>query len=564
MSDDSVRSLMKLGRHTDSNIRRHAILALAEYAGQDSLRALLVDSLQDPSATVQLAALQALFRFDEVPSEVTEGPARSNDTYLRQTATRLMAEKLSVDELEKLRQSLDAKVRLAIVLAIGRQLTVPAMDFVPPESLELGHTVGPRIYVDREVVDLSKLARIGHYTIAGYWQKGSGSHQQQFDLLLNCLSDKSETVRLQAAYFLSLLKDKRSEAKILRVRNEAAEGRLASAKPAPVNHVWMSGTFPDLEASGPDRHNLDRQHPPETGVVDVTESYGSGPSQIGWKKLSSQTGDYSSYVEPSGSPQSVYALFYVDSPAEQQFWLELATDGAAKVWQNGRHVWHRVRRGDDKSTAAKVSLNLTPGTNQILVRCQPGDQRMLAFHVRALGRIAMSIPEPENASLAERLKMANQRQSPVDLDDFLKVDWKKAATKGNVANGRKLFASIGCAKCHAVRGSVAVTGGPSLADVGRRFTTDYLVESVLLPSKKISAFFRSSTMLTVDGKAVTGLITSETDTEVELMLPDAKRVRLDKDDIENRISSSVSAMPQGLVKTPEELKDVLSYLLSDQ
>ena len=152
----------------------------------------------------------------------------------------------------------------------------------------------------------------------------------------------------------------------------------------------------------------------------------------------------------------------------------------------------------------------------------------------------------------------------MNLDEFLKVDWNKEATQGNISKGRKLFASIGCAKCHAVTGSVAVTGGPSLADVRRRFTTDYLVESVLLPSKKVSAFFRSTTIVTVEGKVITGLITAETDTEVEVMLADAKRVRLKKYDIEERIASSLSAMPQSLVKTPEELKDVLSYLLSEQ
>ncbi|MFP6768468.1 MAG: hypothetical protein VB859_09865, partial [Planctomycetaceae bacterium] len=429
-SDNSFQALQDLVGHSDSSIRQHAIHALAEHpdeAALKSLRTLFVASLQDPSASVQLAALQALFRLEKLPSEVIQGPACSNDTYLRQTATRLMAAKLSVDQLAELLQSPDSNIRLAAVLALGRQLTVPAMDFVPPDLLKLGKTVGPRIHIDQEVVDLSKRARIGHYTIAGYWQVASRSYQQHFDLLLNSLSDKSETVRLQAAYFLSLLNDKRSEAEILKVRSEATEHRLVSADPLPVTQVWMCGPFVDLKASGRDRHSLDRKHPPETGAVDVAASYGDDANQIGWQKLSSQNGDYSAYVQTGDSPQSVYALFYIDSPSDQRYWLELVTDGVAKVWQNGKPVWHRARRGTDKSTAGKASLDLTPGTNQILVRCQPGKQHMLALHVRALDRIAMSIPEPEVASLAERLKSAQQGQSPVDLDDFLTVDWNKAA-----------------------------------------------------------------------------------------------------------------------------------------
>lgn len=566
-TDDALKEVTKFVRHPNSNMRRHAILALSEHSPQnsiESLQPLLVNSLQDSSPRVQLAALQALFRLESLPHEVIAGPACSNDTYLRQTATRLMAAKLSVTELGELRQSPNAKVRLAAVLAIGRQLTVPAMDFVPPESLKLGTTLGPRIYIDHEVVDLSKLTRIGHYTIADYWKVASSSHQQHFELLLDSLNDSNEAVRLQAAYFLSLLNDKTSEAEITKVRSQATEGRLASAKSTPVTQVWMSGPFPDLEASGRDLHNLDRKHQPEMGAVDVTATYNNGSSQVAWKKITSEQGDYTSQFPSYDSPQSTYALFYIDSHGEQRYWLELGTDGAAKVWQNGRPVWHRVRRSKDKSIASKISLDLTPGTNQILVRCQPGKQHMLALSIRALDRIAISIPEPENASLAERLKTATNNPLPDNIDEFLNVDWKQAVSEGDIANGRKLFASIGCAKCHAVSGSVGITGGPSLADVGKRFTLDYLVESVLLPSKKVSAFFRSSSVLTIDGKVFTGLITAETDTELELMLPDAKRVRLQKEDIEERKPSSASAMPQGLIKSPDELKDLLNYLLSDQ
>ncbi|MCP4785965.1 MAG: hypothetical protein GY903_10170 [Fuerstiella sp.] len=82
--------------------------------------------------------------------------------------------------------------------------------------------------------------------------------------------------------------------------------------------------------------------------------------------------------------------------------------------------------------------------------------------------------------------------------------------------------------------------------------------------RKVSAFFRSSTLVTDDGKALTGLVTAETETDVELMLPDAKRVRIKKSDIEERNDSPVSSMPQDLVKTPGELKDLLSYLLKEQ
>jgi len=326
----------------------------------------------------------------------------------------------------------------------------------------------------------------------------------------------------------------------------------------------MCGPFSDPAGTGKDKHDLRKDHPPEQGTVDLTASYSNGSGAIQWSKVSSKTGNYSAHLAAAAALNSTYALFDIQSRGPQRIWLEFSTDGAGIVWQNGRSVWFRHRRRNDTSTEGKIPLALQPGTNQFLVRCQPGAKRTLLLSVRALDQIAIVVPEPENATLAERLTAATSGTTSVDLEAFLKVDWNKAATKGNIANGRKLFASIGCAKCHAVSGSVIVTGGPSLEDVGRRFSPDYLVESVLLPSKKISAFFRSSTVVTVQGKVLTGLITAETDTEIELLLPDANRVVIKKDDIEERKEASVSAMPDGLVKTPDELMDVLSFLLSDQ
>ncbi len=56
----------------------------------------------------------ACFRkFDKVPDEIINGAARSSDTYIRQAATLLMAEKSSVDQLGNMLQSGDAPARLA-------------------------------------------------------------------------------------------------------------------------------------------------------------------------------------------------------------------------------------------------------------------------------------------------------------------------------------------------------------------------------------------------------------------------------------------------------------------
>jgi putative heme-binding domain-containing protein len=188
------------------------------------------------------------------------------------------------------------------------------------------------------------------------------------------------------------------------------------------------------------------------------------------------------------------------------------------------------------------------------------------FHYRHLGDVTLTIPDkPDGLSLADRLKSAGTGSQPID-PKFLDVDWPQAVKAGDAARGRKLFAaeSLGCAKCHAATASQAGGGGPSLADAGKRFTVPYLVESVLAPNKVISPVFKSTIIETTDGKVVTGLVVADTAEKVDVLLPDTKRVTIAKSDIEARKPADVSAMPQGIVKTPQELQDVIAYLLSNQ
>jgi putative heme-binding domain-containing protein len=91
----------------------------------------------------------------------------------------------------------------------------------------------------------------------------------------------------------------------------------------------------------------------------------------------------------------------------------------------------------------------------------------------------------------------------------------------------------------------------------------YLVESILLPSKQISPVFRASLIEMKKGTSLTGLIVSETNEKIELLLPDATRKTIAKNDIEERKLLEKSPMPAGIVKTPEELRDLLAYLLSE-
>jgi putative heme-binding domain-containing protein len=207
---------------------------------------------------------------------------------------------------------------------------------------------------------------------------------------------------------------------------------------------------------------------------------------------------------------------------------------------------------------------LQPGGNDLLIRVRNirGDCGMY-LNFRALPGVVARLPEAlSSAGLSDRLKSAGNGGAAVDAA-FLKVDWSASIAHGDAKKGRQLFGTIGCAKCHAVTADAAVAGGPSLADARKRFTIPYLVESVLLPSKQISPVFRATLIETKSGLSITGLVTKETADVIEVLLSDASHKEIAKKDVESRKLVDQSPMPAGIVKTPEELRDILAYLLSE-
>ena len=192
---------------------------------------------------------------------------------------------------------------------------------------------------------------------------------------------------------------------------------------------------------------------------------------------------------------------------------------------------------------------------------RPADSSVYA----AVGPLVVAFPEKlDSAQWAERLREASSGSAHPIPAEFISIDWSKELPRGDAAQGRRLFGSLACAKCHAITAGQKGGGAPSLAEARRRFTVAYVVESILIPSKQVAEPFRATTILKHDGRILTGLITAEAADELELLLPDATRQIVRKADVDERSAGTLSPMPQGLVRTPQELRDLLAYLLSDQ
>ena len=90
------------------------------------------------------------------------------------------------------------------------------------------------------------------------------------------------------------------------------------------------------------------------------------------------------------------------------------------------------------------------------------------------------------------------------------------------------------------------------------------MKSILQPSLEIKEGFSTQWVLTKSGKVITGLLKTETGTQLELVKPDLARVLVKKDDIEERQSQRVSAMPSfDRLLTPQQVADITAWLLSN-
>jgi putative heme-binding domain-containing protein len=132
--------------------------------------------------------------------------------------------------------------------------------------------------------------------------------------------------------------------------------------------------------------------------------------------------------------------------------------------------------------------------------------------------------------------------------------------------GRGLFAATRCFSCHRFANEGGGLG-PDLSGVAGRFSVRDLLESIVTPSKVISDQYEAVTIVTEDGRAITGRIVNLSDDNLILnsdMLDPNKMVNVKRKDIEEMKRSPVSMMPEGLLNTlkADEVQDLMAYLLS--
>ena len=127
---------------------------------------------------------------------------------------------------------------------------------------------------------------------------------------------------------------------------------------------------------------------------------------------------------------------------------------------------------------------------------------------------------------------------------------------------------VTCSKCHVINGKGSKIG-PDLTGIGAVQTPQYLIESVLKPSSVIVKGFETMYLMTNDGMAYNGLLVSQDEEEVVLMVDEdgvMEEYVFYPDEIAQMQKQDVSIMPGNLSEmlTTKEFYGIISFLLSQK
>lgn len=142
---------------------------------------------------------------------------------------------------------------------------------------------------------------------------------------------------------------------------------------------------------------------------------------------------------------------------------------------------------------------------------------------------------------------------------------KEARKDGNPTRGALVFyqRQLACTKCHDHDNENPL--GPNLTKFEKKVDDAYLIEAVLHPSKAIRKGYETITVITTEGKTISGLLAEETPTQIVLRDParDGALIKIDRKNVDEKLIGKTSVMPVGQVNAlsnKQQFLDLMAYL----
>jgi putative heme-binding domain-containing protein len=165
-------------------------------------------------------------------------------------------------------------------------------------------------------------------------------------------------------------------------------------------------------------------------------------------------------------------------------------------------------------------------------------------------RAARSTGRDESALIAAFTKSGGITTGPVTLSESeMKTMMAEVLSKGDPVRGEAVYRrkDLQCLNCHAIAGAGGQVG-PGLESIGASAPVDYLIDSLLLPAKKVKEGYQAVTAATNDGRILTGIKLRENERELLLRDSEGREISIPTASIEEKKDAG-SLMPVALTET---------------
>ena len=286
--------------------------------------------------------------------------------------------------------------------------------------------------------------------------------------------------------------------------------------------------------------------------------------------------------EAGSSNAALEGLRALGGAKTRQFFTMTARDAGLEFGKRRRAVVGQTRL--DPRAGAELAVALLQGARgeedvQVIVDAflanksgppalaavlnRPGSRMKPRMALVGLNRASSSANKSEALIKAFReagsLKPMKLKLTTAEMESMM----EKVATQGDAARGEQAYRRAGmqCIVCHAIGGAGGIIG-PDLVSIGASAPVDYLIESMLEPSKKIKEGYHTAVVTTRGGDVVAGAIARQDDTEIVVRDAGGLETRVPKKEVASTSVSPVSLMPVGLTAQlrEDEFVDLIRFL----
>jgi quinoprotein glucose dehydrogenase len=568
----AVAALRPLLQHADAEVRAQALKTLGDLRDAASAEFFTV-ALTEENPRVKFFAAEALGKIRHAAaSPVLIGAVRANhdaDAYLRHALVVALARCTPAEELAATARDPSGAVRLAAVLALRRQRSPLISAFLADKDPLIAREAATAIndapitaaypalaaLLAKPVADEAVMLRVLN---AGF-RLGTADHAAA--LAAFAAGNGSAVLRKEALALLALWPAPPARDRIVGVYRPLAEKTRPTDAVAAALTPRLAGIF---SASTPDMVQVAALEA-VTGLK-LTAAYPALHALVADRAQSA-----------SVRVAALKALDSINDAALGATAALAAASDAPDLRLAALPVISRLVPAAAVANLARLIATGTPKEQQVAFKALGAAQDSAADDIllAQLARLAAGQVAPaaqldllDAAALrpdARVKKVLADRDAALAKDPDPLAPYRVALEGGNAGAGYRTFARnpiMQCARCHRYNEDPGGEAGPMLAGIGARESREYILQSIIKPSAKITAGYEIVTVTKKNGEAIVGTLVSRDDKLVRLKTGDST-LDLPAADVKG-IESAPSAMPEiaALVLTKAEIRDLVEAVAS--